>query len=97
MLELERRFECGDDTSSSRSLYTFDTASLRNEQRLASDSQGSHFVRPIDWALRKVDAVVSDGQIELRHNTAESPRLRTYAVHSSAIVSFCKGKGNDSY
>lgn len=80
----ERRFGAGDEDSLSRSLYTFETASLRNDERLPSDSRGSHFVRPRDCALWKVDAVpVSDSQSELRHRTAERPSVRMYEVHSS--------------
>jgi hypothetical protein len=54
-----------------------ETASFRKYERLVSVSVGSHFVRPLDWALVKVAVVASAGQSELRAKTAESPRVST--------------------
>lgn len=60
-------------------------ASFRNEDRLASVSVISHFVRPIEWARANLADAVSDWQTELRDITAPRPRVRMYEVHSSGL------------
>lgn len=74
VLELE---DDPSEEASSRALYDFETASLRNEERVTSASERSHFVRPMAWAFWKVVVAFLMGQMEPRLRTAERPSVRT--------------------
>lgn len=63
--------------ASSWALYDFETASLRNEERVTSSSRTSHLVKPMDLAFSNVAVGFLIGQMDPRFKTADRPSVRT--------------------